>query len=72
MPAATKGGATMPKNAASSKELANRNASIFNLYHYGEDGKRYRQVDLAEKFGLSQGAISQIVNNPNSHLYTEA
>lgn len=71
MPAATKGGQTMPKNPVSSKELADRNANIFNLYHYGEEGKRYRQVDLAEMFGLSQGAISQIVNNPNSHVYLE-
>lgn len=65
-------GSTMPKHAASSQAIAERNAEIFNLYFFEkkEDGTpRYRQVDLAHKFGLSQGAISQIVNNPNSHLF---
>lgn len=65
-------GHTMPTNAASTKAIAERNATIFNLYHYGDEkGTRYRQVDLGKRFGLSQGAVSQIVRNPNSHLYSE-
>lgn len=63
----------MPKNVAVSQAIAERNATIKALLQeVDHDGtKRYRQVDLADMFGLTQGAISQIVRNPHSAEYWE-
>lgn len=70
MPEKKRDGSTMPKSVARNEANAKRNAKIQELYENGDaKKKRYRQVDLAKKFGLSQGAISQIVNNPNACDY---
>lgn len=58
-------GGTMTKRVQSTKEQADRNVKIINKWETG----RFSQAALAEEFGLTQGAISQIVNNPNAHLY---
>jgi hypothetical protein len=62
---ASKTGTTMPRNPASSEHIAKRNAKIKKA----ADSGRFTQFDLAERFGLTQGAISQIVNNPLADAY---
>lgn len=64
-------GSTMPKQPARSRDLARRNARIANMAaQTRSDGSpRYRQIDLAERFGISQPLVSQIIRNPKSHLY---
>ena len=66
-------GATMSKTPARTKRLAERNAKILDLLDATtKDGqRRYRQCDVAAKFGLTQGAISQLANNPNCTTYYE-
>lgn len=59
-------GATMSKRVQRNREQAERNAKICNDWATG----RFTQQELAEKYGLkTQGAVSQIVNNPNAHVY---
>lgn len=65
-------GSTMPKTFARCKANALRNDKIKDLYENGDSRKKkYRQVDLAKRFNLTQGAISQILNNPNATNYWE-
>lgn len=51
------------------REIAQRNARIANMVTVGERGRVYRQAEVAEKFGLTQPRVSQIVSDPESHLY---
>lgn len=61
-------GRCMPKGPVTDWQVAQRNARIYNLYAFGRGGKRFTQAELAEQFDLTQGSISQIVRNPQSHL----
>lgn len=58
-------GATMSKRVQRNVAQAERNAAIIADWKTG----RFTQADLAETYGLSQGGISQIVNNPNADRY---
>lgn len=58
-------GATMSKRVQRNPEQAERNAAIIADWKTG----RYTQQELADEYGLTQGAISQIVNNPNADRY---
>lgn len=60
-------GATMSKRVCSSRENAERNVKIIEKWETG----RFSQKKLGAEFGLTQGAISQIVNNPNACDYWE-
>lgn len=58
-------GATMSKRVQRNAVQAERNANIIEDWKTG----RFTQKELADEYGLTQGAISQIVNNPNADRY---
>lgn len=66
-------GSTMPKTVARDAAQAKIYIKIRDLYEQtdADGGRRYRQVELAQRFGISQGRVSQIVNNPNAEFYYE-
>ena len=56
---------TMPRRAARNRDLARRNAKIYNAVAL----KGKTQAQVAEQFGVTPGLVCQIVNNPFSHEY---
>lgn len=53
---------TMPGCPARNELLAKRNLEIIQLAMSG----KYTQAELAKRYGVSQGRISQIVRNPSA------
>lgn len=63
----------MPRTVARNEKQARQYVKIREAWEQrtADGRRRYRQVDLAERFGISQGRVSQIVNNPNAEFYYE-
>lgn len=59
---------TMSTRLAADRATAERNVEIQDKWASGEYAS---QTELGEEYGLSQGAVSQIVCNPNACDYME-